>query len=135
MTHQRSSSVPTILQTVAAEFRDSLLRGTPYTTEHDCNDHSRMLSAVARATELGIILLQRYPPSLLEQCIADMEHKMAEMTHPPDQCQMAGDNCYHCATCGERVCWSHCVQHVQLHAGAAFMSSIFPAYDPDKPHM
>ena len=131
-----TSNAPAVIQTIAAEFRERLLGGTAYSMEHNHNDHTRMLTAVARATELGMHLLQRYPPPLLEQCFSDMEDKMAEMARQPELCSTteAGSS-YHCATCGIRVRSTHCAQHVQLHAGASFMSSVFPAYDPEKPHM
>lgn len=122
------SNAPAIIRNMSAKFLRTLGIEAAQQARHDPTDHERVLFSVAQATELGIFIIQRYPPTMLEQHFAQMEHELIR-PHPsgPIGCV--------CSTCGARVAADDLIRHAQVHAGAAFMASIFPAYDPEKPHM
>ena len=86
------------------------------------------LHATAKATELGIILLQNFTPLQIQRHIHMMEQEKRDTHHRVPRC--GGGNC---ATCGMYVHDSEWVGHVQGHVGAAYMASIFPPYDPEDP--
>ena len=117
---------PAGLQQLISNF--DYYQAHPCVILHKPNDHHTHLTAVATATELGLMMIQRYPAPMIAECLSGMDRRMH---HANVHANVPSS--YICPTCRDRVPATDYTEHIQIHAAAAFMADIFEPYDPDRP--
>lgn len=125
-------SVPCVNRAADA-FRSKLAHPRSYRLLPEHAEGAAQVRAVATATELGIELLRRYPPPMLQRYLhlMDMEQHLVATRHNSSH----DGPSYRCPTCDDCMHMDTVHLHMQGHAAAEWMAAIFPAYDPDSSGM
>lgn len=118
------------LQKLVRDFQ--YYQNNPCVIRHRHNAHQAHLTAVATATELGLMMIQRYPAPMIADLLRVVPSSMERQMHHHHHHHHPFSSRV-CPTCQECVPVADYDNHVQIHAAAAFMATIFEPYDPERP--